>query len=167
MLDFLKKKFSELKDSQNTKDITKLIKLLAPLTDTIPILVIIKQLSENQKFLIRDSAFIWGYLNTLTKFNAKKLSISEANQAVLLTASLELYASMFLIDVEIAKKEYKKMYDTIKKNKSAKDLFANGAMGCAEDMKQIHIEVPNRMHPLKNLHVFLNVKMHEVRNNEK
>ena len=167
MFDFIKKKISELKDSQDTKHITNLLKLLAPLTDTMPILLVVKGLSKNQKFLIRNSAFIWGYLNTLTTLNAKKLSISEANQAVLLTASLELYASMFLIDVEIAKKEYKKMHDTIKKNKSAKDLFANGAMGCAEDMKQISVDVPNRLHLLQNLHNFLTVKSVEVRKNEK
>ena len=167
MFDFIKKKFSELKDTQDTKYITKLLILLAPLTDTMAILVVVRTLSKKQKFLIRNSAFIWGYLNTLAAINAKKISIPITNQAVLLTASQELYASMFLIDVEIARKEYKKMHDTIKKNKSAKDLFANGAMGCAEDMKQINVEVPNRLHVLQSLHVFLTLKCKEVRDNEK
>ena len=159
MFDFIKKKFSELKDTQDTKYITKLITLLAPLTDTIPILIIIKYLTEKQKKLIRNNVFIWGYLNNLTMLNAKKLSIPTTNHAVLLTAAQELYASMFLIDVEIAKEEYTTMHKKIKDNKLFKEEFAKGAASCRMDMEEINIEVPNRMHPLQRLHRFLNEKV--------
>tara|TARA_Y100000294_G_scaffold119326_1_gene110806 strand:- start:33 stop:536 length:504 start_codon:yes stop_codon:yes gene_type:complete len=159
MFDFIKKKFSELKDTQDTKYITKLITLLAPLTDTIPILVIIKNLTKKQKKLIRNNVFIWGYLNNLTMLNAKKLSIQTTNHAVLLTTAQELYASMFLIDVEIAKEEYTTMHKKIKDNKLFKEEFAKGAESCRMDMEEINIEVPNRMHSLQRLHRFLNEKV--------
>jgi len=167
MFDFLKKKFPKLNESEDSEDITKLLKLLAPLTDTIPILSIMSSFSENQKFLIRNSPFLWGYLNNLVSLNAIKLSISRNNHAVLLTSAQELYASMFLIDVELARKEYEQIHKDIKKDKSAKDLFVNGANACVEDMKQINIEVPNRLHLLDKLHAFLTIKCKEVKDNER
>ncbi len=159
------KKLSKLKEKKDSKYLIELIKLLAPLTDTLPALVLIKKLSEKKKFLIRNSPFIWGYLNKLGQHYAKIISLPATNHSVLLQASLGLYASMFLIDVEIAHKEYTDMHRAIKNNKaapnvpvSAKVLFYGGAKGCVMDMEQIEKEVPNINHPLANLDVFLHTR---------
>ena len=159
------KKLSKLKEKKDSKYLIELIKLLAPLTDTLPALVLIKKLSEKKKFLIRNSPFIWGYLNKLGQYYAKIISLPATNHSVLLQASLGLYASMFLIDVEIAHKEYTDMHRAIKNNKtapnvpiSAKLLFYEGAKGCVMDMEQIEKEVPNINHPLANLDVFLHTR---------
>ena len=72
---------------------------------------------------------------------------------------------MFLIDVEIADKEYTDMHRAIKNKKTAPNvpipatlLFYEGAKGCVMDMEQIRKVVPNIMHPLANLDVFLHTR---------
>ena len=169
MFGFFKKQLSQLKEAKDSKYLIELTKLLAPLTETLPMLVLIKKLSKKKNFLIRNSPFIWGYLNKLGQHYAKIISLPATNHSVLLQASLELYASMFLIDVEIAHKEYTDMHRAIKNNKaapnvpvSAKVLFYGGAKGCVMDMEQIGKEVPNRMHPLTNLHIFLHQRYKQV-----
>ena len=165
MFDFIKKKFSELKDSQDSKSLIQLLKLLAPLTDSMPMLLLIKDkhLNEKQKKFIRNNAFVWGYLNNLGAINSKLISRPTSNPKVLLAASYEIYSSMFFIDVETAEKEYTNMHKTIKQNKLFKEEFAKGAASSRIDMEEINIEIPNRLHPLSRLHKYLYDKYNEIK----
>ncbi len=51
MFGLFKKQLSKFKEAKDSKYLIELIKLLAPLTDTLPMLVLIKKLSEKKNFL--------------------------------------------------------------------------------------------------------------------
>ena len=165
VLEKMNKEIPTILDLGNTKDNQeqlRLLDLLTPLVETMTSRVLITSLNSKDKLDLRTNSFVWGYLNNLTFFSAKKISISTENKKVLLSVSLSLHSILFNHSVQLTQLEYEAVNKSIKKIKTLKDMFIEGAHSCKAEFEKIGEDVPIRNSLLPSLNIYLHEKLKEL-----
>jgi len=158
----MNKKIPTVIDLENTKDDQdqlKLLKLLAPLVETMTSRSLITALNSRDKLDLELNSFVWGYLNSLTFGNAEKCSISIRNKKVLNAVSASLHSILFNNSEARSEYVYLSTYQTIKNIKTEEDAFFEGTKAADADIPKIGVDTPIRNSLLPSLNVFLHKKL--------